>query len=94
MRLSRPLKVSLYAAFVGVLLASYVTPLQQILEYRAEIPTLKEEISETRAYNADQRQLIEDLNTPEGIERVARERYGMVRPGEKVYIVTEADERR
>ena len=89
MRLSRPLKVSLYAAFIGMLLASYVAPLQQILEYRAEIPVLEKEISETRAYNAEQRRLVEDLNTPEGVERVARERYGMVRPGEKVYIVTE-----
>ena len=89
MRLSRTLKVSLYAAFVGMLLASYVAPTQQILEYRAEIPVLEEEISETRAYNAEQRRLVEDLNTPEGVERVARERYGMVRPGEKVYIIAE-----
>lgn len=89
MSLSRPIKFLLYAAFIGLLLASYVAPLQQIVEYRAEIPVLQEEIGETRAYNAEQRQLISDLNTPEGIERVARERYGMVRPGEEVYIVTD-----
>lgn len=92
MRFSRPLKVVLYAAFIGVLLASYVTPLQQILERRTEIPVLQEKIEETNAYNAEQRRLAESLNTPEGIERAAREDYGMIRPGEKIYIISEARE--
>ena len=93
MRFSRPLKVVLYAAFIGVLLTSYITPLQQIIERRAEIPVLQEKIQETKAYNAEQRRLAESLNTPEGIERAAREDYGMIRPGEKIYIIPEARER-
>ena len=36
----RPLVVVLYAAFIGLLLASYVPPLQDILQNRAEIPVL------------------------------------------------------
>ena len=92
MRLPRPLKVVLYAAFIGVLLASYVSPLQQIFERRAEIPVLTKQLAETRAHNTEQRRLIEDLNTPEGIERAAREHYGMIRPGEKVYIITKDGE--
>jgi cell division protein FtsB len=88
LRLSRPLKVVLYAAFIGVLLASYVSPLQQIFERRAEIPVLTKQLAETRVDNTEQRRLTEDLNTPEGIERAAREHYGMIRPGEKVYIIT------
>lgn len=87
MKLSRPLKVVLYAAFIGVLLASYVSPLQQIFERRAEVPVLQKQLAETRAYNTEQRRLTEDLNTPEGIDRAAREHYGMIRPGEKVYII-------
>lgn len=83
----------LYAAFIGVLLASYVSPLQQIFEWRAEIPILQEQLAETRTYNVEQRRFVEDLNTPEGIERAAREHYGMVRPGEKVYIIPENGER-
>ncbi|CAN5555420.1 hypothetical protein BH24ACT22_BH24ACT22_10420 [soil metagenome] len=93
MSLSRPLKVVLYAAFIGVLLASYMSPLQQIIERRAEIPVLEEKIQETAAYNAEQRRLAESLNTPEGVERAAREDYGMIRPGEKIYIIPEARER-
>lgn len=93
MRLSRPLKVVVYAAFIGVLLASYVAPLQQILEWRAALPALQEEIRETQAYNAEQRRTIEELKTPEGIERAAREHYGMIRPGDKVYIIPDDRER-
>jgi cell division protein FtsB len=91
--LSRPLKVVLYAAFIGVLLASYVSPLQQIVERRAETPVLQEKIQDTSAYNAEQRRLAESLNTPEGVERAAREDYGMIRSGEEIYIVPEARER-
>lgn len=87
MRIPRPLKVVLYAAFLGMLLASYVSPLQQIFERRAEIPVLKEQLADTRVHNTEQRRSIEDMNTPEGVERVARRDYGMIRPGEKVYII-------
>lgn len=93
MSLARPLKVVLYAAFIGVLLASYVAPLQQIVALREEIPILEEKIQNTSAYNAEQRRLAESLNTPEGVERAAREDYGMIRPGEKIYIIPEARER-
>ena len=87
--ISRPLKVVLYGAFIGLLLASYIAPLQQIVERRAEVSTLETEISRTEASNDGLRQEIEDLKTPAGIERAARERYGMVMPGETVYIVPE-----
>ena len=83
----RPLAVVIYAAFVGLLLASYVTPLQEIVQSRAEIPTLEERLHEAEVHNTAQQRLIRELNTPAGIERAARERYGMILPGEKVYIV-------
>lgn len=83
----RPLAVLLYAAFVGILLASYLAPLQQIVQSRSDIPVLERKLHETQVHNTEQRRLIEELNTPAGIERAARERYGMIRPGEKVYVV-------
>ena len=83
----RPLVVLLYAAFIGLLLASYVSPLQQIFESRAKIPVLEQRLHETQVKNTAQERLIKDLNTPAGIEAAARERYGMIRPGEKVYII-------
>ena len=86
----RPLVVVIYAAFLGLLLASYVQPLQDILHNRAEIPTLEQKLQNAHTQNTANERLIQELNTPAGIERAARERYGMIRPGEKVYIVPKA----
>jgi cell division protein FtsB len=87
MGLSRPLKVVLYAAFIGLLLASYITPLQQILEDKSRIATLQADLERMEKDNAAKKRLTEELETDGGVERAARERYGMIKPGEKVYIV-------
>lgn len=87
MSLARPLKVILYAAFVGLLLASYVSPLQDIIENRNLVHNLQSELEEIEKQNAARERRVEELETPEGVERAARERYGMITSGEKVYIV-------
>ena len=79
----------LYAALIGLLLASYVTPLQDIVTGRAQVSELDAQVRQLEANNVTQRRVVDELNTPEGIERAARERYGMVRPGERIYIVEE-----
>ena len=89
MNLARPLKVILYAAFLGLLLASYVSPLQEILESRSLILSLRADMKELQKQNAARERLVEDLETEGGVERAARERYGMIESGEKVYIVPE-----
>jgi cell division protein FtsB len=89
----RPLKVILYAAFIGLLLASYVSPLQDIVENRSRIASLRSDIEEVELENAVKERTVEELQTYEGVERAARERYGMIKPGEKVYIVPEEEER-
>jgi cell division protein FtsB len=83
----RPLVVVIYAAFLGLLLASYVSPLQDIMHNRAKIPALEQKLQKTRTQNIANERLIKELKTPAGIERAARERYGMVKPGENVYII-------
>jgi cell division protein FtsB len=83
----RPLAVVIYAAFLGLLLASYVTPLQDILEARTQVSALEQKLHSVETENTANKRLIVELNTPAGIERAARERYGMIRPGEKVYII-------
>ena len=88
----RPLKVILYAAFVGLLLASYVSPLQQILESKPRVDQLSSELETVEKNNAARERLVEELQTPAGVERAARQRYGMIKPGEKAYIVPEESE--
>jgi len=85
----KPVAVLLYAAFLGLLLASYISPLEGIIDGRANVAALEENLHQARIHNTAQQRLIEDLNTPAGIERAARERYGMIKPGEKAYIVGE-----
>jgi cell division protein FtsB len=86
----RPLVVVLYAAFLGILLTSYVQPLKSIMHNRTEIPALEQKLQEAHTQNTARERAIEELQTPAGIERAAREHYGMIRPGEKVYIVPKA----
>lgn len=81
--------VVVYAAFIGLLLASYFAPLQQIVDGRDRVASLESEIQSIEEGNEAKTSKIEDLQTPEGIERAARERYGMVESGEEVYIVPE-----
>ena len=83
----RPLAVVLYAAFLGILLASYIQPLQDIMNNRAEIPALEQKLQKASMQNTARERAIKELQTPAGIERSAREHYGMIRPGEQVYIV-------
>jgi len=92
MSLSRPLKVILYAAFVGLLLASYMSPLQQILEGKNRIAQLSSGLETVERNNAAKARMVEELQTPAGVERAARERYGMIKPGEKAYIIPEDQE--
>lgn len=51
----------------------------------AELESLKER---NEALNAQ----VERLRTPEGVEEVARESLGMVKPGENLYLLVEPDE--
>lgn len=83
----QPLKVVLYAALIGLLLASYVTPLQEIVSNKVVISGLRDDLAELGKDNTSRHRAVEELETPEGIERAARERYGMIEPGEQVFIV-------
>jgi cell division protein FtsB len=89
--LAKPLKVILYAAFVGLLLASYVSPLQEILVDTSRISTLQLDLAQVKKENAAKERLAQDLETSGGVERAARERYGMIKPGEQAYIVPEEE---
>lgn len=85
-RIPLPAKI-MYGAILLFCLVTYVSPLQQILESKLRIASLETKLSSLKTDNSHQQQLTKDLNTPAGIERAARERYGMIFPGEQVYII-------
>lgn len=50
---------------------------------------LESELQALRARNADLRQQVDRLKSPEGLEDVARRKLGYVREGEHAYVVTD-----
>ncbi|MCX8006990.1 MAG: septum formation initiator family protein [Coriobacteriia bacterium] len=53
--------------------------------------TLEQRLAALQARNEELRKKAQRLQTPEGVEEVARESLGLTRPGEQVYIVTETE---
>jgi cell division protein FtsB len=70
--------------FVGIF------PVRAIVEQRAEIAAAERELAEVEAANDELEDRIEALGTDAEIERLARERHNLGRPGEEVYAVLPA----
>lgn len=59
----------------------------QYIEQR-KVQTLEAELSGLKARNDALRSEVDELKTPEGVEALARETLGLVKPGEQAYVVT------
>ena len=57
-------------------------------QHERELQTLQAELDGLKTRNEDLREQVEGLKTPEGVEQLARESLGMVKPGEQAYVVT------
>lgn len=77
--------------FVGFLLVG-VFPTRTWLAQRDELGQREAELAAIRAEEADLEEQAEVLQDPDEIERIAREEYGMVLPGEKPYRMLPAPE--
>lgn len=58
----------------------------QILENKAEIQRLKQEIEYEKSRQEDVQKMRENIETDEYIERIARDKLGMMKQNEKVFI--------
>jgi len=60
------------------------------LQYQQERErqTVAAELAGLKDRNQELRAQVEELKTPEGVEQVARESLGLVKPGEQAYVVT------
>lgn len=93
-RLSRP------AMFMGVLaliiagmaVVTAVIPFRQILEQQARVDGASAELARINLENELLSGEVQALQTPEEIERLARENLGYVMPGETAYVVLEPEE--
>ena len=77
-------------AVVCALLAVAVFPTRTFLDQRADTAEAEQRLEVLRDQNAAYEDRIERLQTPEEIERIAREQYNLVFPGEEAYAVLPA----
>lgn len=75
---------------LAVILAAWIVyPALRIqYQHERELQTLESDLDALKARNETLRDEVEALKTPEGVERIARENLGMVKPGEQAYVVT------
>jgi cell division protein FtsB len=71
---------------VGFLLVA-VFPTRTILNQRSETSQAQTQLAELRASNDALAKRIDELQTDDAVERIAREDYEMIRPGEEAYAV-------
>ncbi len=79
----------LVVVLVGVLFA-FVYPTRTFLDQRTDTSRARARLAVLRRENAELADEAKRLDDPAEIERVARERYGMVRRGEQRYVVLPA----
>jgi cell division protein FtsL len=57
-------------------------------EHRRQADSLESELEGLKSRNDELRDEVDELKTPEGVEEVARDTLGLVKPGEQAYVVT------
>lgn len=84
-RLTRMVLLLIFVAAVLFVVVSYLPLIRQNKAMREELLRIEEEIRKTEDMNRQKKAAIESLrNDPEAVERLARERLGLARPGEIV----------
>lgn len=72
---------------VGIyLVVTFVKQQERINSYNSNIDYLTSQIDEKEEYKAELTAIKENINSPEYIEEMAREKLNMYKPNEKVYI--------
>ena len=92
-RLSRPAHALRWIGLVILLAVAvgYVQPLRAYQDATADVAAQKAQIDRIEQANATLEQHIEETETPAFVEREAR-KLGLVKPGERLFIVTGVDE--
>ena len=75
--------ICIAAAYV---ISIFVSQQKTLNDYNAEIKNYDAQIAEAKETNESLTQIKENVNSPEYIEQVAREKLGMYLPNERFYI--------
>ncbi|MBT8212576.1 MAG: septum formation initiator family protein [Acidimicrobiia bacterium] len=77
---------------VGAFVLAALVPFRQAMAQRSQVELTERQLGALISENQSLESELEMLETSEGIERIARERHGLVFPGEESYVVVEPDE--
>ena len=77
-------------ALVVVILIWAIQPIRLWLDQREELSTKQQELINIESSNSALEQRAEALQTPEQIELIARQNFGLIREGEEAYAVLPA----
>jgi cell division protein FtsB len=79
--------VTLLFILMGAAFLTQVVPYRQILDSRRQVEAARDDLASLEAQNEVLAADVDALNTPEEIERLARDKLGYVREGETAYVV-------
>ena len=79
-------KKILLIAIACYVVSIFVSQQQTLNSYRQDIKKCEEQIAEAKETKEELIEMKENVNSPEYIEQIAREKLGMYLPNEKVYI--------
>ena len=89
---NKQLKIVLLILICCVMVIKGIMQQPQILENKAEIKRLQQEIEYEKSRQEDIQKMRENIETDEYIERIARDKLGMMKQNEKVFIDASATE--
>lgn len=78
--------VAIFLILLGFLLYSFSGQVIEMYKVRAEINKIRSQMNDLQAKNAELRKQVEQLSSNAYIEREAREKLGLVKPGEKIIL--------
>lgn len=90
-RLAPMIAILLLAALA--LTVSGVFPFRQLIQQRRQVEAAQTQLESLVEQNALLETDLAALETDEEVERIAREQYGLVRPGETAFVVVQPDAR-
>ncbi|MDP8958849.1 MAG: septum formation initiator family protein [Actinomycetota bacterium] len=85
-RLSNPVLAALLLVALAAVL-TYVFPFRRIMTQQRAVELAEHKLAVLREENARLEDRAAALRTPAEVERIAREEFGLVRPGEVAYVV-------
>lgn len=80
---------ALLILLVGAAFLTQVVPYRQIIDSNKSVDAARAELANLETENAQLQLDIDALNSDSEIEKLAREKLGYVRPGEKAFVVVE-----